>query len=143
MNVRVDGVGRFVEDGCDDARGAVGKLGLLVVEDTVNDTAVVNALGIGPDRVCESGQAFVELSAEDLTDVGADRDGRLVLLVVLEERAAAHLAQRGPLRGLVRIGHQGDSWGTAGEKDMNMILLSLVDRSQTKQSNKKPLQEKK
>jgi hypothetical protein len=107
VNVRVDGIGGFIEDGCDDARGSVGKLGLLVIEDTVDDTAVMNTLGIRLDGICESGQAFIKLSAEDLTNVGADRDGRLILLVVLEERAAAHLAQRGPLGGLVRVGHGG------------------------------------
>lgn len=95
MVVGVDGIGGLVEDGRDDARGTLRKLVGLVVEDAVNDAAICDTLWIWFDRVGQCG--LVQLCAEYLSNRLVNWG--LILLMVLQEGIASHLAKRRPLTG--------------------------------------------
>ena len=80
----MDGVGGFVEDSCDDARGTGCELVSVVVEDAVDHTAVVNSFRVWVDRVGDC-EALVELGAKHFADGLVDCWWGLVLLMVLDE----------------------------------------------------------
>lgn len=93
MVVGVDGIGGLVEEGRDDARGTLREGVGLVVEDAVNDAAICDTLWVGLDRVVQCD--LVQLCAEYLSNCLVNWG--LILLMVLQEGIASHLAKRGSL----------------------------------------------
>jgi hypothetical protein len=93
VEMGVDWFGGFIEESRDNARGALRERIGVVVEDAMNNTAVSDPLGVRVDRVGQGSQALIQLSPQHLPDVLTDRERRFILLVVLEEGIATHLAQ--------------------------------------------------
>ena len=89
MEMRVNGIGRLVVDGCDQL-GGTGSQGIgLVVENAMDDAAVGDLLGIGTDRVgieSERPSTGFARTAQNVCDALIDRNRWLILLMVLDNR---------------------------------------------------------
>ena len=91
MEMRVNGIGRLVVDGCDQL-GGTGSQGIgLVVENAMDDAAVGDLLGIGTDRVGierERPPTGFARAAQNVCNALIDRNRWLILLMVLDNRRA-------------------------------------------------------
>jgi hypothetical protein len=92
VEVGVDGFGGFIEKSRNNARGALRKGIGMVMEDAVNNSAVLDSLRVRTNRVGQGSQALIQLSPQHFTNILADWERRFILLVILNEGIATHLA---------------------------------------------------